>query len=144
MDTDAGNYLAELHSVLLVGSRSHIPNSHVPSLAHLLAAAFELLRFELPVFVIRLGEMVGVDKRVATPETAKCLFPAWELNRIVSDAVSRHNRRRRMRLTTTKLKSFDYPFHGWLVAERFSARTACSTRPQWAVLTVEYAGIASP
>jgi hypothetical protein len=49
-----------------------------------------------------------------------------------------------MRLTTTKLKSFDYPFHGWLVAERFSARTACSTRPQWAVLTVEYAGIASP
>jgi hypothetical protein len=42
------------------------------------------------------------------------------------------------------LKSFDYPFHGWLVAERFSARTACSTRPQWAVLTVEYAGIASP
>jgi hypothetical protein len=38
------------------------PNSRVPFLAHLLAAAFEVLRFELPVFVIRLKEMVGVDK----------------------------------------------------------------------------------
>jgi len=34
----------------------------------LLAAAFEVLGFELPVFVIRLGEMVGVDKRIATPD----------------------------------------------------------------------------
>jgi hypothetical protein len=54
-------------------------------LAHLLAAAFEVLAFELPVFGIRLGEMVGVDKRLATPETAKCLFPPGESNRIVSD-----------------------------------------------------------
>ena len=88
MDKDAVNYLAELHSVLLVGSRTYIPNSHVPSLAHMLAAAFEVLRFELPVFVIGLGEMVGVDKRIATPETAKCLFPAWDSNRIVSDPPS--------------------------------------------------------
>ena len=35
-----------------------------------------------------LGKMVGVDKRIATPETAKCLFPAWESNRIVSDPPS--------------------------------------------------------
>jgi hypothetical protein len=85
VDNDTGNYVAELHSVLLVGSRTYIHNSDLPSLAHLLAAAFEVLGFELPVFVIRLGEMVGVDKRVATPETAECLFPAWDSNRIVSD-----------------------------------------------------------
>jgi hypothetical protein len=88
VDNDAGNYLAELHSVLLVSSRKYIPNSQVPSLAHLLAAAFEVLGFKLPVFVIRLGEMVGVDKRIATLETTKCLFPAWESNRIVSDPCS--------------------------------------------------------
>jgi hypothetical protein len=69
------------------------PGENIPSftcafLAHLLAAAFEVLGFELPVFVIRLGEMVGVDKRIATPETTKCLFPAWESNRIVSDPSS--------------------------------------------------------
>jgi len=58
------------------------------SLAHLLAAAFEVLGFELPVFVIRLGKMVGVDERIATPEPAKYLFPAWESNRIVSDPPS--------------------------------------------------------
>ena len=69
-------------------SRTYIPNSDVLSLAHLLDAAFEVLRFELPVFVIRLGEMVGIDKRIAAHETAKCLFPAWDSNRIVSDPPS--------------------------------------------------------
>jgi len=40
----------------------------------LLAAGFEVLGFELAVFVIRLAEMVGGDERIATPETAKCLL----------------------------------------------------------------------
>jgi hypothetical protein len=42
--------------------RENIPSLTCAFLAHLLAAAFEVLAFELPVFGIRLGEMVGVDK----------------------------------------------------------------------------------
>src|SRR5258706_5919504 len=45
-------------------------------------------RFEGNNFVIRLGQTVGVDKRLATPETAGLLFPAWKSNRIVSDPSS--------------------------------------------------------
>jgi hypothetical protein len=65
--------------------RENIPSFTGAFLAHLLAAAFEVLAFELPVFGIRLGEMVGVDKRIATAETAKLLFAAWDANWIVSD-----------------------------------------------------------
>ena len=65
--------------------RSERPAFVRASLAHLLAGAFEILGYELPFFVVRLGEMVGVDKRIATPESAKCLFPPGESNRIVSD-----------------------------------------------------------
>ena len=68
--------------------RENITSFTCAFLAHLLAAAFEVLAFELPVFGIRLGEMVGVDKRIATPETAKRLFPAWDPNRVVSDQPS--------------------------------------------------------
>jgi len=65
--------------------RENIPSFTSAFLAHLLAAAFEVLALDLPVFGIRLGEMVGVDKRIATPETAKLLFSAWDANRIASD-----------------------------------------------------------
>ena len=65
--------------------REYIPSFTCAFLAHLLAAAFEVLAFDLPVCGIRLGEMVGVDKRIATPETAKLLFSGWDANRIASD-----------------------------------------------------------
>ena len=65
--------------------RENIPSFTSAFLAHLLAAAFEVLALDLPVFGIRLGEMVGVDKRIATPETAKLLFSAWDAKRIASD-----------------------------------------------------------
>jgi hypothetical protein len=65
--------------------RENVPSFACAFLAYLLAAAFEVLALDLPVFDIRLGETVGVDKRIATPETAKCLFPPGESNRIVSD-----------------------------------------------------------
>ena len=74
-----------LESQKLLMNAENIPSFTCAFLAHLLAAAFEVLAFELPVFGIRLGEMVGVDKRIATPETAKLLFSAWDANRIVSD-----------------------------------------------------------
>jgi hypothetical protein len=78
--------LLALESQKIVNERrENIPSLTCAFLAHLLAAAFEVLAFELPVFGIRLGEMVGVDKRIATPETAKLLFSAWDANRIVSD-----------------------------------------------------------
>jgi len=78
--------LLALESQKIVNERrENIPLFTGAFLAHLLAAAFEVLAFELPVFGIRLGEMVGVDKRIATPESAKCLFPPGESNRIVSD-----------------------------------------------------------
>src|SRR5713226_7329858 len=34
-------------------------------------------KFKKNIFVVRLGQTVGVDKRIATPEAAKLLFPAW-------------------------------------------------------------------
>ena len=81
--------LLALESQKIVNERrENISSFTCASLAHLLAAAFEVLAFELPVFGIRLGEMVGVDKRIATPETAKLLVSAWDANRIVSDRPS--------------------------------------------------------
>src|SRR5882724_757435 len=35
-------------------------------------------RPKVNIFVVRLGETVGVNKRIARPETAKLLFPAWK------------------------------------------------------------------
>jgi hypothetical protein len=78
--------LLALESQRIVNERrKNVPSFTCAFLAHLLAAAFEVLAFELPVLGIRLGEMVGVDKRIATPETAKLLFSAWDANRVVSD-----------------------------------------------------------
>ena len=78
--------LLTLESQKIVNERrENIPSFTSAFLAHLLAAAFEVLAFDLRVFGIRLGEMVGVDKRIATPESAKCLFPPGESNRIASD-----------------------------------------------------------
>ena len=48
--------------------------SGLVSLAHLLAAALEVLAFELPRLVICLGEVIGVDKAIATPETTERLL----------------------------------------------------------------------
>ena len=59
------------------------------SLALLLAAALEVLAFELPRHVICLGEVIGVDKAIATPETAERLLAVRETNRIVSGPPSR-------------------------------------------------------
>src|SRR5260370_1757638 len=36
------------------------------------------------IFVVRLGQTVGVDRRIARPETAKLLFPAWKLPAVIS------------------------------------------------------------
>ena len=63
--------------------------SGLVSLAHLLAATLEVLAFELPRLVICSGEVIGVDKAIATPETAERLLAVRETNRIVSGPPSR-------------------------------------------------------
>lgn len=76
--THAGRYVAN------VTNWGPVPPCPGWSLAHLLAAALEVLAFELPRLVICLGEVIGVDKAIATPETTERLLAGRETNRIVS------------------------------------------------------------
>jgi hypothetical protein len=54
----------------------------------MLADPLEVLAFELPSLVICLGEVIGVDKAIATPETTERLFAVRETNGIVSGPTS--------------------------------------------------------
>ena len=86
---DQSTFLVLVRLLVHPVDASSLVKTNRASLAHLLAAVLEVLAFELPSLVICLGEVIGVDKAIATPEAAERLLAAREPNRIVSGPRSR-------------------------------------------------------
>jgi len=86
---DQSTFLVLVRLLVHPVDASSLVKTNRASLAHLLAAVLEVLAFELPRLVICLGEVIGVDKAIATPEAAERLLAAREPNRIVSGPRSR-------------------------------------------------------